>query len=100
MAAIVRDKDSTDGDVDLHDLRSKISETVPAYAAPVFIRFIQEAELTGTYKLKKVALAKDGFNLQNVGDDPIYVALPGKPGYQRLESGELYDKLVAGSLRL
>eukprot|EP00117_Sycon_ciliatum_P006283 scpid51796/ scgid9892/ Long-chain fatty acid transport protein 4; Solute carrier family 27 member 4 len=100
MAAIVGSKDVTDGGVDLVNLHTKVKETMPTYAAPIFLRILPEAaEVTGTFKLKKVALAKEGFDLESVGEDPIYVSVPGK-GYQRLEKGETYEKLLKGQLRL
>ncbi|HEX3346063.1 MAG TPA: AMP-binding protein, partial [Polyangiaceae bacterium] len=46
-----------------------VTERLPRYACPVFVRVQAEADLTGTFKLRKVDLQKQGF-------DPALVAEP------------------------
>ena len=48
------------------------SKRVPRYAAPLFIRISQVADMTSTYKLRKVDLQKEGFDPQLV-KDPLWV---------------------------
>lgn len=45
---------------------------LPHYAVPVFVRLQNEASLTGTFKLRKVELQREGFDLTRV-KDPLYV---------------------------
>jgi len=47
-------------------------ERLPRYAAPVFVRLIRDMDLTGTFKLRKVTLQAEGFDLERV-TDPIHV---------------------------
>lgn len=48
------------------------STKLPHYAIPVFVRLQNEASLTGTFKLRKVELQNEGFDLTRV-KDPLYV---------------------------
>jgi fatty-acyl-CoA synthase len=48
------------------------SERVPRYAAPVFVRIAATADLTSTFKLRKVDLQREGYDLARVAD-PLYV---------------------------
>jgi hypothetical protein len=50
---------------------------------PVFIRVTDTLEVTGTFKHRKIALRKQGYD-PSVTDDPIFVLLPGATGYCRL----------------
>jgi fatty-acyl-CoA synthase len=47
-------------------------ERVPRYAAPVFVRIAPAADLTSTFKLRKVDLQREGFDPALVVD-PLYV---------------------------
>ena len=53
---------------------------------------------TGTYKLRKVDLQKEGFDLASI-DDPIYYWTPAKKQYQLL-SYETYTDIVQGKISL
>ncbi|MHA1729412.1 MAG: AMP-binding protein [Promethearchaeota archaeon] len=43
-------------------------ENLPMYAIPVFLRIKDELEFTGTHKLRKVNLRKQGFNIEIIQD--------------------------------
>lgn len=47
-------------------------ETLPAYAIPLFIRMSGQADITQTFKLRKVDLQKQGYDPARF-DDPLYV---------------------------
>ncbi|WP_213308473.1 long-chain-acyl-CoA synthetase [Paraburkholderia sacchari] len=47
-------------------------ERVPRYAAPIFIRIASVADLTTTFKLRKVDLQREGYDTQKIAD-PLYV---------------------------
>jgi len=40
---------------------------LPSYAQPLFLRFLEEPPLTGTFKYTAVTLKKDGFDPRTVG---------------------------------
>ncbi|VDN89228.1 unnamed protein product [Brugia pahangi] len=68
MAAVV-----IAGDEFLKDAICKITEhlknSLPSYAIPIFLRFCKDFERTGTYKLKKMSLRKEGYDLSRFNDD-------------------------------
>ncbi|WP_120966874.1 long-chain-acyl-CoA synthetase [Comamonas sp. lk] len=45
---------------------------LPRYAAPLFLRLMDTPDMTGNYKLRKVDLQKQGFDLQQI-KDPLFV---------------------------
>ena len=45
---------------------------LPRYAAPLFVRLPKEADVTGTFKLRKVDLKREGYDPRRV-KDPLYV---------------------------
>jgi fatty-acyl-CoA synthase len=47
-------------------------ERVPRYAAPVFVRLASTADLTTTFKLRKVDLQREGYDAARIAD-PLYV---------------------------
>ncbi len=49
-----------------------VAETLPTYAAPIFVRLQSDFEITGTFKLRKVDLQKEGYDLSQVAD-PLFV---------------------------
>lgn len=68
---------------DLTGFFAHLNEQLPVYAVPLYIRFREAQELTGTFKLRKVELKKEGF-------DPVAC---GEPVYQ-LKNGQ-YQLLTA-----
>ncbi|MNG27605.1 long-chain-acyl-CoA synthetase [compost metagenome] len=47
-------------------------ERLPRYAAPVFVRVSKAADLTSTFKLRKVDLQRQGYS-PTAFEDPLYV---------------------------
>jgi fatty-acyl-CoA synthase len=45
---------------------------LPRYAAPLFVRLAAKADMTGNYKLRKVDLQREGFDVSLV-QDPLFV---------------------------
>jgi fatty-acyl-CoA synthase len=45
---------------------------LPRYAAPIFVRLLAEQETTGTFKIRKVDLQKQGFDPAAIAD-PLFV---------------------------
>jgi fatty-acyl-CoA synthase len=93
MAAITP-KDS----VDLKALHRHLASNLPAYARPVFLRFQDEAETTGTLKYRKVDLVREGFDPMKASD-PLFVADTEHSTYVPITVDLLRD-IVSGKMRL
>jgi fatty-acyl-CoA synthase len=85
MAALVlRDPGRFDGKAFFAHVEARL----PRYAAPVFLRLTPQADMTSTFKLRKIELQREGY-------DP---ALCGDPLFVRDEAGRSYARLDADSL--
>jgi hypothetical protein len=71
------------GGIDQKELAKILKSALPSYAIPIFIRIKSHFDTTATFKIKKVDLGKDAFDLEKVSD-PIYIMLPGESEYQLL----------------
>ncbi|WP_233353116.1 long-chain-acyl-CoA synthetase [Henriciella mobilis] len=85
------------GYLDYKDLFDRLSARLPKYAVPVFIREQQQAETTGTFKYRKVDLAKQGFDPEAV-EDPVWYHDPETGEYVRLTPEE-FRKIGNGGVR-
>uniref|UniRef100_A0A913IBI0 Very long-chain fatty acid transport protein n=1 Tax=Strongyloides stercoralis TaxID=6248 RepID=A0A913IBI0_STRER len=56
----------------IKDIGNILIKSLPSYAVPIFIRICKEVEQTGTFKLKKTTLQKEGFDLQKCKGDQLY----------------------------
>jgi fatty-acyl-CoA synthase len=83
---------------ELASLGEKLKANLPAYARPIFIRIQPEQEITGTFKLRKVDLVKEGFDPETI-KDPLFVLDPITCRYEPLDK-EGYDAIVSGRVRL
>jgi fatty-acyl-CoA synthase len=93
MAALV-----TAPGFDVADLALKLAGNLPAYARPIFIRLRPEMEITGTFKLRKVELVREGFD-PNTVDDPLYVFDTGTERYVPLDVAR-YEAILSGSVKI
>jgi len=93
MAALV-----TDGDIDLAALREHLVQRLPDYARPLFLRTRDELDVTGTFKQKKIDLVREGFD-PSATTDPIFFDNQEARAFVRLD-GPLYDRIVAGAVRV
>jgi len=48
------------------------AERLPRYAAPLFVRVRPAADITATFKLRKVELQRQGFDAAQIAD-PLFV---------------------------
>ncbi len=71
---------------------------LPAYATPCFVRIQREAEVTGTFKLRKVELQQEGYDPAKVGD-PLFVRDDAARSYVPLDTSA-HARLLAGELRI
>ena len=89
--ASISDPENT---VNLDALAGKIRQKLPKYARPLFIRLIRELKLTGTYKLIKGDLQKEGYDISLI-TDPVYFMGPGEVTYKKLD-GDLFRQIRSG----
>jgi fatty-acyl-CoA synthase len=83
-------------DFDAARFHAHCAARLPGYARPVFLRLVAGLSFTDTFKQKKQALAKDGFDPAIVTD--ALMADTGD-GYKPLD-GALYARISTGLIRL
>jgi fatty-acyl-CoA synthase len=83
---------------DLDGLRAHLEGRLPSYARPLFIRLREALDHTGTFKLKKVDLAADGFDPAR-SSDAMYFDDRSKGGYRRVDVG-LAQALRTGAMKV
>ncbi|VAV98382.1 Long-chain-fatty-acid--CoA ligase [hydrothermal vent metagenome] len=74
-----------------------LQQQLPIYARPVFVRLVETANTTGTFKFKKTELVKDGFSPKIISD-PLFVLDTAQSAYVRLTKKRHQD-ILAGSVR-
>ncbi|XP_073846334.1 fatty acid transport protein 2 isoform X2 [Musca autumnalis] len=82
--------------VDLDKFSENLAKVLPAYARPLFLRFLTKVDLTGTFKLRKVDLQKEGYD-PNVISDVMYYQTP--KGKYELLTKEIYAKICNNEMR-
>lgn len=82
--------------VDLTDLANGLKKVLPTYARPQFIRLLTKVDMTGTFKLKKLDLQKQGYDPSTV-DDKLYY-LTSKGTYSILDK-TVFEQISKGELR-
>ncbi len=90
MASMVLADDVEELDID--SFSAHVNEQLPAYARPVFLRIQRDMDTTGTFKMVKGDLRKEGYDLGQISD-VIYVLKPRSSIY------ELLDPVFAATLR-
>uniref|UniRef100_A0A7E5A1M5 Very long-chain fatty acid transport protein n=1 Tax=Panagrellus redivivus TaxID=6233 RepID=A0A7E5A1M5_PANRE len=75
-----------DVDTFLRDSARLLSENLASYAIPVFLRICKEVDKTGTFKLKKTLLQKDGFDVEKCHGDPLYYWDPTDKAYHPMDA--------------
>lgn len=92
MACIV-DPDDT---VDMQDFYQGVTTSVVSYARPIFVRKAKSVALTGTHKIRKVELQKEGYNIEKMNDSVYFL---GKKGYSKIDEN-FYNELIDGKIRV
>jgi fatty-acyl-CoA synthase len=93
MAAIV-----AGDDFNLAAFYRHLAARLPDYARPQFLRIRGDIEVTGTFKQKKINLAKQGFD-PSVTADSIYFADPSAKAFVPMDRS-LYERISSGEIRL
>ncbi|OQR72144.1 long-chain fatty acid transport protein 1-like [Tropilaelaps mercedesae] len=87
MAAIL----DPDRKVDLERMLSESTAILPSYAVPIFVRLLSEVDATGTYKLKKIDLVKEAYEVSRI-KDPVYILDVAEKKYVPLTE-QIYSKI-------
>jgi citronellyl-CoA synthetase len=74
--------------LDLDRFAEFAKENLPSYAVPVFLRIQPDIDVTGTFKMLKGDLRKQGYDI-NMTDDPIFVMKSGESTYSPMDSDYL-----------
>ena len=74
----------------------RVVSELPTYAQPCFVRVMDDLAKTGTFKIQKAKLRKDGVDPSSVGD-PLYVRT--ENGYEEL-TPDRWSKVREGQLKL
>jgi len=75
----------------------ELKSRLPDYAVPLFVRLNDAHDITGTFKIKKAQLKKEGYRVyKNLSD--VFVLVDRAEGYQPLNE-QLLDKIESGKLR-
>uniref|UniRef100_A0A672JDD4 long-chain-fatty-acid--CoA ligase n=1 Tax=Salarias fasciatus TaxID=181472 RepID=A0A672JDD4_SALFA len=85
-------------DFDCSDTYKQVSNHVPAYARPRFIRIQPCLEMTGTFKMKKVKLVEEGFNPAHI-EDQLYFLDTDRRTYVPLTE-EIYRAISSSEIKL
>ncbi|MDX1497745.1 MAG: long-chain-acyl-CoA synthetase [Salinisphaeraceae bacterium] len=94
MAAITPNCDLKD--FDLKGFAEELGEALPSYAMPLFLRFREAQEVTGTFKFRKVELKEQGFDPDACGE-PVYALVKGE--YLPVDA-KLFAQIEAGEVKL
>ena len=70
--------------LDIETFSQHVANEMPGYARPVFLRILPQLDTTGTFKMVKGNLRKEGYNPATVSD-PLYVLRPSSSTYQVLD---------------
>jgi len=90
--ATLRSRDQLDA------LQQLCEKELPKYAQPLFLRFLPDMDITGTFKHQKVQLREDGCDPNSVKDDMFWLS----PASRRYEPFGLpeFQTLVNGQSKL
>uniref|UniRef100_A0A8B9GVV1 Long-chain-fatty-acid--CoA ligase n=1 Tax=Astyanax mexicanus TaxID=7994 RepID=A0A8B9GVV1_ASTMX len=94
MAAIA---DST-GSFDCETFLQEVQKSLPSYARPLFLRLSPEVDTTGTFKIQKTRLQKEGFDPRHSADR--FYFLNSRAGRYEALTEELYNSIVEGRVSL
>ncbi|XP_062264523.1 long-chain fatty acid transport protein 1a [Platichthys flesus] len=94
MAAIA---DAT-GSFDCNDFLQQVQRALPPYARPVFLRISPNVDTTGTFKIQKTRLQREGYD-PRLTTDQIYFLNARAARYEAVDE-ELYNAIAEGRMSL
>ncbi|NLJ71764.1 MAG: long-chain-acyl-CoA synthetase [Syntrophomonadaceae bacterium] len=83
--------------INLNNLAQYVTEKLPSYARPYFVRIRQQIDATDSFKQLKQQLQKEGFN-PNIIEDPLYFLDPRVNNYVPL-SQEIYEEIAQNKVQ-
>ena len=93
MAAVVADQE-----LDLERFRQHLTNRLPSYARPLFLRIRSQVEITGTFKYAKADLVSQGYD-PGACSDTLYFDNPEEGAFTPLDQ-QLYQRIQIGAVRL
>jgi len=94
MAAIQGKEDS----VDLDYLLERMQKMMSRFAIPMFIRLCDNFEITGTFKMPKIRLQKEGYDFYKI-KDPLYFLDVTKKKFVRINE-QVYQDIINGNIKV
>lgn len=94
MAAVV----DTESKISFETLAQSLKQLLPSYAIPVFLRIVHKVKVTGTFKLQKSTLKKEGFDI-GIIEDKLFYFDPKAIMYFALDESK-YEKIIRGEIRM
>ncbi|XP_075946886.1 long-chain fatty acid transport protein 1-like [Anarhichas minor] len=94
MAAIAH----AGGEFDLDAFLIAVQKALPSYARPVFLRLMPSVDTTGTFKIQKTRLQREGYKPQD-SSEKIYF-LNGRAGRYEAVTDELHNAIMEGRVCL
>ena len=85
----------TEEQIDWEKFSNYISDELPIFARPVFVRIQTDINTTETHKLVKNHLKEQAYHLDKVGADKIFVLKPRTDYYQPLDN-DFYQRILSG----
>ena len=83
---------------EIDELSRVVEQGLAFYARPLFVRLLSEMEITGTFKHRKVELAKEGFDPSRLTDTIFFLdSVAGR--YVPLDA-LAYDRILKGEIRI
>nr|VZI24157.1 unnamed protein product [Spirometra erinaceieuropaei] len=81
----------------LNDLAVTFAAQLPVYARPLFVRFSEAIDTTDTFKFRKIAMVREGFDPRNKTDHIYYLNTKANV-YQRLDE-TVYNQIMENRIR-
>uniref|UniRef100_A0A0X3NLB8 Long-chain-fatty-acid--CoA ligase n=1 Tax=Schistocephalus solidus TaxID=70667 RepID=A0A0X3NLB8_SCHSO len=81
----------------LNDLAVVFAAQLPVYARPLFVRFSKAIDTTDTFKFRKMAMVREGFDPHNTTDHIYYLNTKANV-YQRLDE-TVYNQIMENKIR-
>jgi fatty-acyl-CoA synthase len=82
---------------DIMSFGDRVTQNLPAYAQPLFVRTLPAIDTTGTFKARKMDLVADAYDPARI-KGALYFKDP-KKGYVKITKG-IFEKLSAGTMKL
>uniref|UniRef100_A0A672I9S1 Arachidonate--CoA ligase n=1 Tax=Salarias fasciatus TaxID=181472 RepID=A0A672I9S1_SALFA len=86
------------GSFDCSSFLQNIQRVLPSYARPVFLRISPHVDTTGTFKIQKTRLQREGFD-PRLTTDQIFLLNPRAACYEAVDEA-LYNAIVEGRMPL